>query len=81
MRHSCSKTWATVDRVPMIHQNVEQKIYQPISDQLREQGCPVRIINGMLDHIHCLFLLNPQKSIADIVKHNSKKISTIKIKL
>src|SRR5690606_6486220 len=27
-----------------------------------------RIINGMPDHIHCLFLLSPQKSIADVVK-------------
>ncbi len=31
-------------------------------------GCPVRIINGMPDHIHCLFLLNPQKSIAEVIK-------------
>ncbi len=29
---------------------------------------PVRIINGMPDHIHCLFLLNPQKSIAEVIK-------------
>ncbi len=45
-----------------------KKIYQFISDQLREQGCPVRIINGMPDHIHCLFLLSPQKSIAGLIK-------------
>ena len=52
----------------MLHQNSEQKVYSFIAEQLRELGCPVRIINGMPDHIHCLFLLNPQKSVADVIK-------------
>ena len=33
-----------------------------------DSGCPVRIINGMPDHVHCLFLLNPQKSLVEIIK-------------
>jgi len=36
--------------------------------QFIEMGCPVRIINGMPDHVHCLFLLNAQKSIAEVIK-------------
>jgi len=73
MPHSFNKIWihaigATIERTPLIHQNIEQKVYQFISEHLREQGCPVRIINGMPDHIHCLFLLNPQKSITDVIK-------------
>jgi REP element-mobilizing transposase RayT len=36
--------------------------------QFRDLGCPVRIINGMPDHVHCLFLLNPQKTITDVMK-------------
>jgi REP element-mobilizing transposase RayT len=73
MPHSFNKIWihaiwATKDRMPLIQLNVENQIYQFISDQLREQDCPVRIINGMPDHIHCLFLLSPQKTISDVVK-------------
>jgi len=73
MSHSYYKIWihaiwATKFRKPLIHKNIEPKLHQFISDQLREIGCPVRIINGMPDHIHCLFLLSPQKSIADVVK-------------
>ena len=73
MSHSFNKIWihfiwSTKERIPLLNQTIEQKLYQFISDQLKEQGCPVRIINGMPDHIHCLFLLNPQKSIAEIVK-------------
>ena len=73
MSHSFNKIWihaiwATKERLPLLHQNSEQKVYSFIAEQLREFGCPVRIINGMPDHIHCLFLLNPQKSVADVIK-------------
>ena len=73
MSHSFHKIWihaiwATKERMPLIHSDVEDQIHRFMTDQLREQGCPVRIINGMPDHIHCLFLLNAQKSIAEVVK-------------
>jgi len=73
MSHSFNKIWihtiwATKERMPLIHQNIEQKVFQFITEQLCELGCPVRIINGMPDHIHCLFLLNPQKSISEVIK-------------
>lgn len=73
MSHSYNKIWihaiwATKERMPLVQSKIEQKLYSFITDQLREQGCPVRIINGMPDHIHCLFLLNPKKSIAEVIK-------------
>ena len=73
MPHSYNKIWihaiwATKERIPIIHSNIEYKIHQFISEQLRAQGCLVRIINGMPDHIHCLFLLSPQKSISEVLK-------------
>ncbi|MDR9487948.1 IS200/IS605 family transposase [Salibacter sp.] len=60
--------WGTKYREPIIELGIEQKVHQFMSDQLREHGCPVRIINGMPDHVHCLFLQNPKKSIAEIIK-------------
>ena len=73
MSHSFNKIWihaiwATKERMPLIHSSVENKIYPFMAEQLREQGCPIRIINGMPDHIHCLFLLSPQKSISEVIK-------------
>lgn len=73
MPHSFNKIWihtiwSTKERVPLIHASVENEISQFIAEQLHEQGCPVRIINGMPDHIHCLFLLSPKKSIAEVIK-------------
>lgn len=73
MGHSFNKIWihsiwATKDRAHLIAPGIETKVYNFISEQLNEIGCHVRIINGMPDHIHCLFLLNPQKSIAEVIK-------------
>jgi REP element-mobilizing transposase RayT len=60
--------FSTKDREPLIIKEKEQIIYNFISDQLREMDCPVRIINGMQDHSHLLFLQYPQKSVAEIIK-------------
>jgi len=73
MPHSFNKIWihaiwATKERVPLISTAIEKSVHKFISGQLREQGCPVRIINGMPDHVHCLFLLSPQKSITEVIK-------------
>ncbi len=73
MSHSFNKIWihaiwSTKERMPLMDIAIEDKVYKFISEQLRNQGCPVRIINGMSDHIHCLFLLNAQKSIAEVIK-------------
>lgn len=73
MSHSYNKIWihaiwATKERAPLIYKDIEFEIHKFISEQLREIGCPLRIINGMPDHIHCLFLLNSQKSISEVIK-------------
>lgn len=73
MPHSFNKIWihaiwATKNREPLIEPIIEKNLHQYIDKQLREMGCPVRIINGMPDHLHCLFLLSPQKSISEVVK-------------
>ncbi|MEK0420969.1 MAG: family transposase [Bacteroidota bacterium] len=73
MSHSFSKIWvhaiwSTKDKAPLIEQSIEKKLYPYISEQLRQQGCRLRIINGMPDHVHSLFLLNPQKSVSEVIK-------------
>jgi len=73
MSHSFNKIWihaiwATKERAALIKPSVELKIHNFMRQQFKELGCPVRIINGMPDHIHALFLLNPQKSIAEVIK-------------
>ena len=73
MSHSLHKIWvhaiwATKERQPLISFKFEKSIYDNMYKEFVESGCTVRIINGMPDHVHSLFLINPQKSIADIIK-------------
>ncbi|MEZ0128471.1 IS200/IS605 family transposase [Flavobacterium sp. LBUM151] len=60
--------WATKYRQELIDFSIEKKLYDFIHEEFIHLGCPVRIINGMPDHVHVLFLQNPQKTISDIVK-------------
>jgi len=73
MSHSYNKIWlhvvfATKYRFPLIKFAVEKQIHTHIREQLVENGCPVRIINGMPDHVHLLFLQNPKMAITEIIK-------------
>ena len=60
--------WSTKWRYPLISREMEEKIFQHIREQLEDMGCQVSIINGMPDHIHCLFRLSRERSIAEVMK-------------
>ena len=73
MSHSFLKiwihaVWATKERHAFIQPKIEKPLFDQMRSQFAESGCIVRIVNGMPDHVHCLFLLNRQKSIAEIIK-------------
>lgn len=73
MSHAYNKiwihaVWATKYRRPLIEPKIERFVYEFVANQFRDMGCPVRIVNGMPDHIHCLFLLSSQYSIAEVIK-------------
>lgn len=73
MSHSFYKIWlhvvfSTKDRGLLIPKEKEKIIYQYLTEQLQKLNCPVRIINGIADHIHLLFLQNPQKSVSEVIK-------------
>ncbi|MGE0076909.1 MAG: IS200/IS605 family transposase [Bacteroidales bacterium] len=73
MSHSYNRIWihaiwSTKERLPLINPNVEKVLYPFMANQYKELGCILRAINGISDHIHCLFLLSSQKSIAEIIK-------------
>lgn len=73
MSHSYNKiwvhaVWATKDRLGLITPKIETFLYPFLRAQFKELSCPVRILNGMSDHIHCLFLLDNSKSVAEVLK-------------
>lgn len=73
MSHSYLKIWvhaicATKNRLPLITPGIETALHAHMRKEFSECGCIIKAINGMPDHVHCLFLLNAQKSVSDIIK-------------
>jgi REP element-mobilizing transposase RayT len=60
--------WSTKLWHPFITTDLEDKLYSFIRAQFEAMNCKLSIINGMPDHVHCLFWLHPSKSIAEVIK-------------
>ena len=58
----------TQDRAPLITRDLELQIHTFLRAQLMEMHCIPLSLNRMDDHVHLLFGLNPEKSIADVVQ-------------
>ena len=52
----------------LIHSSFKDELYQYIAGIIKNHNHKLLAINGMPDHVHVLFLQNPQKTITDIVK-------------
>ena len=72
MSHSFTKVWihgvfSTKDRIPIIKKDFENALYSYIQNLLEnELDFRVKIINGMSEHLHILFLLNPNYALKDV---------------
>ncbi len=60
--------WATWDRLPLIEEAIEGRLYACIAEQCRSLKCDVIAIGGIEDHIHLLIRLHPTVAIAKLVK-------------
>jgi putative transposase len=60
--------WGTKDRRPILKDGFRRDVFRHMEDRFTGQGCPVRVLNGTSDHVHALFLLNHEKSLADVVQ-------------
>jgi putative transposase len=73
MRDTFLKLWIhailkTEDGTMAIQPELESLLYIELEKRLIEQGCEVATINGNLDHVHLLFLLNPLLSLHEIIR-------------
>ena len=73
MSHSFYNVWihavfATKDRQQIITLDLEEVLYPFLYDEFSQLGCQLKIVNGLTNHIHCLFMLDANKSYADVMK-------------
>ena len=60
--------FATKDRQQIITLDLEDVLFPFLYDEFRQLGCKLKIVNGLSDHIHCLFMLDANKSYAGVMK-------------
>jgi putative transposase len=60
--------WATKQRAPLLIPEAEKAIHDWMGKELADLGCELRNINGMPDHVHVLFRLNPKLAMMDVMK-------------
>src|SRR5215211_5142811 len=66
--------FSTKERIPMIHEDLEEPLYDYIGGILRGQRCILLEIGGMPDHVHLLVKLKADLAVAEavrLVKSNS----------
>jgi REP element-mobilizing transposase RayT len=73
MSHSLTKIWihgifGTKNRKHLIHADITKDVHIHLQERLEEMDCGVRIINGTSNHVHTLFLLSKEYSIAQVMK-------------
>ncbi len=62
--------FSTKHREPLILPSIEAALYRHIREQLRDvQGSPVLAINGMPDHLHILFRLDPGRTVREVLHY------------
>jgi putative transposase len=75
MSHSLTNIWIhsvfeTKDHTPLIKIEFAKRLHAHIKSSLEKDfDCPVKAISGINNHLHLLFLLNPNYSIKDIMKN------------
>lgn len=62
-------------RNTVIEETWKSKLLAVIGNLINENDCKTIIVNGVEDHVHCLFAIKPTTSISDVIKNVKAKSS------
>ena len=60
--------WATKNRIPLLTKSLRPSLFAHIRRNAEDKKIKIDILNGHVDHIHCLVCLQPTQSIDQIAK-------------
>lgn len=60
--------WSTKNREPSLTDEIRQKVFGHIRENAKEKGIFLDIINGSVDHIHCLVSLGTDQTIEKVMQ-------------
>jgi putative transposase len=62
-------------RNAVIDKSWRQNLMAVLGNLINETGCKTIIVNGVEDHVHCFFILQPKLSISDVMQSVKAKSS------
>ena len=65
----------TKNELPLIQPHFKEELHQIIEDELLKMGCTLKITNSSSTHLNCLFKLNPNLSLLEIVDQIKRESS------
>ena len=60
--------WTTKYRLPVLPKSIRYPMFDHIRESVKEKEIDLRIVNGVEDHVHCLFRLMSTQTYAKVVK-------------
>ncbi len=60
--------WSTKNRLPLLTNDIRQKVFQHIRENSVKKGIHIDFINGFTDHVHCLVSLGSEQTIKQIMQ-------------
>ena len=60
--------WTTANHEPWLSDEIRPAVLQHIRENARKKGIFIDMINGYLDHVHCLISLGSNQTLEDIVR-------------
>ncbi len=60
--------WSTKNRNKVLGKSFRFKLFKHVKEYAIKNGIQLDIINGVEDHVHCLFRLKPSQSPAEVIK-------------
>jgi putative transposase len=60
--------WSTQDRLPLLRGEFKGEMVSHIRRKIEQMGCTIKIVNGTADHLHALFALDSEKTLAEVMR-------------
>jgi len=60
--------WGTWDRQPLIGDDVAPRLWAAVAASLAQAGCNEIVVGGVADHVHAVFGLPAEASLASVVQ-------------
>lgn len=80
--------WGTKNREPILDKDARQAIFDHMKENARAKQIHIDILNGYSDHVHCLFGLNADMTVAKVLQlikgessHWYNRQASVKVKL